>query len=1095
MLNGSSFTTADLIRIECYYFDHDSGGTLDFYLDTDENPFNGTGAHVGSSFSYSATSAGPHSVYPQPPLTGVQPGQYYLVAKMTDGVRTRYAYAVDAISVSSAGSHTVTVTAGTNGSVLPSGNVSVGHGQSLTLTASPAGGFTVDQWLVDGQQAQPGGIVYVLPSVTSDHSVVVTFVATDYGTLTIDRPAEDVYRTSESSTMFSGQAPENTDHVTWTNQETGETQDTGDSPGTEWSDRVYLTDGDNHIVVRAYGASGSLLASASKLVIKTDSVRTVTLDSIEQAFVASGRPNEELGEGIVFVGYETVYGNERGLVTFDLAPIPAGSNAIGGQLGTRNYPSYAVGSTFDITISRVTGPWSEDTVNWNNRPNYSTAWSSATSVPALADWIYWDASGAVTRWINQGYTNYGLYLISNVENNGSTRERGLDDGHFRLQVTYEVETQPPTLSITQPTTSDVYYGTGLTVALGGTASDNYGVSSVHYLNQTSSASGQASGTTSWTCSVPLIAGRNEINVVAYDAAGNTGSDQIAVYYIGAPLGVSASDDLANEVLVTWQYVAGASYYRVYRSETQTGPRQPISPWGTGSSYVDRSGQPDVPYYYWVTAAVTSNGQGEGSAGGPAIGSYFVPDVIPPTISIQAAPNAPLGGQTVTFSVAASDDRQIDRVSLHWNDGTDHTQQWLNVSSSSFSDEVAVGPYPAGQTIMWWAEVWDTSGNRTETSQRSIEFLSDADLDGVADVWDNCPAVANPDQADLDGDGVGDECDGCPGDSMKITPGVCGCGVPDVDSDGDGVFDCDDLCPNDPNKAEPGICGCGTLDADTDSDGVLDCEDECPNDPNKVAPGTCGCGAVETDTDGDGAPDCNDDCPNDPSKTSPGVCGCGNGDIDGDNDGVADCIDDCPNTPTGEAVDTEGCSCNQLDDDGDGVNNCDDSCPDTLADTVVDAAGCTVIVDADNDGDPDSSDCDDSDPSIHHGATEVCDGLDNDCDGLVDEDGVCDQPHTWYRDADDDGYGDTSVTTQAIQQPTGYVANDDDCDDFDSDVNPAATEVCNEIDDDCDGQIDEDGVCEDLSIQDQPGGLCPVVATVMLAVPCVALARAQRRRRK
>ncbi|NBO32644.1 MAG: hypothetical protein EBV05_14015, partial [Cyanobacteria bacterium WB6_1B_304] len=99
---------------------------------------------------------------------------------------------------------------------------------------------------------------------------------------------------------------------------------------------------------------------------------------------------------------------------------------------------------------------------------------------------------------------------------------------------------------------------------------------------------------------------------------------------------------------------------------------------------------------------------------------------------------------------------------------------------------------------------------------------------------------------------------------------------------------------------------------------------------------------------------------------------------------------------------------------------------------------------------DSTDCDDTRASVNPTAAEVCDGLDNDCDGLVD-DGVL---STWYRDADGDGFGTTSLTTQACTAPAGYVANNSDCDDTQSAVNPAAAEVCDSIDNDCDGLIDE-----------------------------------------
>ncbi|MCC6765437.1 MAG: hypothetical protein IT293_12320 [Deltaproteobacteria bacterium] len=78
---------------------------------------------------------------------------------------------------------------------------------------------------------------------------------------------------------------------------------------------------------------------------------------------------------------------------------------------------------------------------------------------------------------------------------------------------------------------------------------------------------------------------------------------------------------------------------------------------------------------------------------------------------------------------------------------------------------------------------------------ALAVITDPDGDGVFRN-DNCPATPNADQLDTDDDGPGDACDPCPTDPTKVDPGLCGCGVPDVDVDTDSVVDCHDPCVND-----------------------------------------------------------------------------------------------------------------------------------------------------------------------------------------------------------------------------------------------------------------------------------------------------------
>jgi hypothetical protein len=65
---------------------------------------------------------------------------------------------------------------------------------------------------------------------------------------------------------------------------------------------------------------------------------------------------------------------------------------------------------------------------------------------------------------------------------------------------------------------------------------------------------------------------------------------------------------------------------------------------------------------------------------------------------------------------------------------------------------------------------------------------------------------------------------------------------------------------------------------------------------------------------------------------------------------------------------------------------------------------------------------------------------------------------WYADTDGDGYGDATTTTADCWAPAGYVADGTDCDDADDTVNPGEADICDTLDNDCDGNKDEDGLC-------------------------------------
>ncbi len=142
---------------------------------------------------------------------------------------------------------------------------------------------------------------------------------------------------------------------------------------------------------------------------------------------------------------------------------------------------------------------------------------------------------------------------------------------------------------------------------------------------------------------------------------------------------------------------------------------------------------------------------------------------------------------------------------------------------------------------------------------------------------------------------------------------------------------------------------------------------------------------------------------------------------------------------GNAVNNNGGS------DGDGWNLAsnltllvDDGCNDLDADGVTDCAG----------------DCDDTNASIYPGAPEHCDGVDEDCDGVVDNSAV--DATIWYADVDGDGYGDGAVSEAACSAAADEVVGSGDCDDSDNTIYPGAADAWYDgVDSNCDGADDYD----------------------------------------
>lgn len=107
------------------------------------------------------------------------------------------------------------------------------------------------------------------------------------------------------------------------------------------------------------------------------------------------------------------------------------------------------------------------------------------------------------------------------------------------------------------------------------------------------------------------------------------------------------------------------------------------------------------------------------------------------------------------------------------------------------------------------------------------------------------------------------------------------------------------------------------------------------------------------------------------------------------------------------------------------------------------------LDNDSDGYASDVDCNDANAAINPGKAELCDGIDQNCNTLVDEEAT--DALTWYADSDGDGYGNLSSVIEACEKPANASADGTDCDDAQATVNPAQSEVCGDTyDNNCDG---------------------------------------------
>ena len=329
--------------------------------------------------------------------------------------------------------------------------------------------------------------------------------------------------------------------------------------------------------------------------------------------------------------------------------------------------------------------------------------------------------------------------------------------------------------------------------------------------------------------------------------------------------------------------------------------------------------------------------------------------------------------------------------------------------------------------------------------------ADEDCDGTTDDDDSSASGQSTWYVDVDTDGYGDESttsEQCDADGTYTTDEGGDCD----DADATVYEGADELCDGQDNDCDGSV---PSDESDADSDGAVECEFDSggwDGDSSVTADGDCD---DDDSTVNLAASEVCDGQDNDCDGTTP------TDETDDDSDGSVECSFDSGGWDGDSSV-TAGDDC----DDGDSTvyegaselcdgqdNDCDGSTPSDETDTDGDGAVECSIDSGGWDGTSavtSGDDCDESDDTIYDGASELCDGQDNDCDGSLD-DSESDLDGDGYVECSEDSNGWDGSTT-----PTGY----DDCDDDDSTVNAGESEVCDGQDNDCDGTTPSDETDDD-----------------------------------
>lgn len=471
-------------------------------------------------------------------------------------------------------------------------------------------------------------------------------------------------------------------------------------------------------------------------------------------------------------------------------------------------------------------------------------------------------------------------------------------------------------------------------------------------------------------------------------------------------------------------------FRAVATDLEDQEEQLSVQWSSSADGVVNVGSPDAngniyfatdllsPGEHVVTLTVTDS---QGLSGNTAV-SVTIIDMPDAPVIEQRRPTTDFGEENVAvefeYFVSDEQDAPEDLLLTMTSDieGEVCTPTADSVGIANCSAVLGVGEHQITLTALD-SHDYTTELTTVFTVYPSTQF--DNDFDGFTEEEGDCDdtlSTTSPNGVEVP-DEIDNDCDGIIDEETDA-----------YDDDGDGYAEMDGDCDDTDATIHPdGVETCDGV--DQDCDGVIDNETICFDD------------------DGDGFTEEQGDCNDNASSAYPNGTEVADG-IDNDCDTFID-----EGTPF---FDDDGdCYCESTPCYGSSSGNCDLA---TLSD----------------------GDCDDADDGFHPNATEYCNTLDEDCNGVADDNAV--DQSTWYADTDADTRGDANITTSSCYQPTGYVANANDCDDNNPYAWTGNVESCDNYDNDCDGAVDE-GVLNTYYLDDDNDGYGSMaLSTTACSVP-------------